>query len=1419
MAEDVTLEITGIEANGDVTSSFGVVDKSIELASNLISCPHCPSTNKRFKGQIGLKTHIGRKHQDLKYVDLMGECENVNEIDDHVKSVQDLSTKLCFLKKNVIILKRIPRAARRTAALKLSSILESCCTHNDLKHWAILLTFVYSNFCLPVKKTKHSLATSIKKNLNSAIKDSLPYKKRNFKQSLLSTRIEAKVADGDIRGAVKILSSQDTLSPASEETLKKLMDKHPQCHRQFKCSNVEVENMSVCEEDVKLALSSFPNGSSGGMDGLRPQHLKDLTMTENGEAASILLSSLTKFCNFVFSGKVTESILPIFFGASLIALDKNDGGVRPIAVGCTLRRLVSKLACFSVREKMANYFVPHQLGFATSKGSEAIVHATRSFINDFGNKKKIVLKIDYKNAFNTVHRDIFLRAVRERAPEIYNLVWQAYGAPTNLYFSNKIILSAAGCQQGDPLGPLLFCLSLHENVVLKLQSDLVAFYLDDGIIAGNTDEVLSCFKIIVDESEKIGLTVNSSKCELFFCGDSESADISSFQNFAADIKIKKELTLLGAPISLNSLESLLFKKLDTLSILFQRIQELKSLHVGYFLLRYCLAIPKLLYLLRVSPSWMVLDFLNKCDLMIKETLEFLINNRLEDPIKYIRATLPVRFGGIGIRRVTDLCLPAFISSAFGSFELVNSLLSSISDKPNVSFLEEALAEWNKVNQDVPVQKSCQKEWDKINMEKIVSHLKLSSNIEKASFQALQAAESNVWLNAIPSKNLGTILDNNVFRISMGVRLCCRICLPHICVCGDFVDGLGLHGLHCIKSKGRYSRHQEINNIIHRALSSAQIHNHLEPPGLLRDDGKRVDGVTLIPWEKGRCLSWDVTCVDTFAPSYIENSVKSVGYAAKNAETNKRKKYCDIINQGIDFLPFAFETVGVWGADALDFIKKLGKRLNDITGEHRSKYYLMQRIGLAIQRGNAASIMGTFSPGTNFSEIFYLLDNKPNIRSAKPANVATIYNNTQCPVVQKNSENSQMKSSMLNNFSKSERCDSTNYKMGQFLSSYVIDVGASRLKPRGLVNKSNFCYLNSILQVLIACPPVYNLLSALAKNFPASTASEKRKLTVIDCLCLFVIEFQQLPADERVVTRSYKIQNKDVMNIKYDVPFEPTWMYKMLKDLNRGSFIIEGRQEDAEEFFECLLNGLNDEMQELMFLIDIQLTDVIKVDTKSVTDQFHLEGPKTNGSNTIQENSLEKTPINTIFGGLLKYKIHRGGHESTYNFQRFFSLQLKLEEVDTVEEALEALVSKNYLEGVTASKTYCEAEAWQEVVIEKLPIVLVLHLKCFDFTLKGCTKIMKALRYPIDLKIDSRILKSTCNSEEKHYRLFAVVYHEGKEVNRGHYLTDVFHEGYRRWIRYNDSSVNVVSEEHVLSSEVSSCRVPYLLFYRDVNVIR
>ena len=54
---------------------------------------------------------------------------------------------------------------------------------------------------------------------------------------------------------------------------------------------------------------------------------------------------------------------------------------------------------------------------------------------------------------------------------------------------------------------------------------------------------------------------------------------------------------------------------------------------------------------------------------------------------------------------------------------------------------------------------------------------------------------------------------------------------------------------------------------------------------------------------------------------------------------------------------AIETSGVYGQRTTDFLKELGHRLRQVSGEANSFQYLAQRLSVAIQRGNSASVMG------------------------------------------------------------------------------------------------------------------------------------------------------------------------------------------------------------------------------------------------------------------------------------------------------------------------------------------------------------------------------------------------------------------------------------------------------------------------------
>ena len=113
----------------------------------------------------------------------------------------------------------------------------------------------------------------------------------------------------------------------------------------------------------------------------------------------------------------------------------------------------------------------------------------------------------------------------------------------------------------------------------------------------------------------------------------------------------------------------------------------------------------------------------------------------------------------------------------------------------------------------------------------------------------------------------------------------------------------------------------------------------------------------MPWKTGRVLVWDVTCPDTYAPSHILLATREAGAVAAQAEQRKRSKYAEL-EASHHFVPVAIETAGVCGPEALHFFCELGHRLKAETGEPRSLQFLFQRISVAMQRGNAAAVLGT-----------------------------------------------------------------------------------------------------------------------------------------------------------------------------------------------------------------------------------------------------------------------------------------------------------------------------------------------------------------------------------------------------------------------------------------------------------------------------
>ena len=153
----------------------------------------------------------------------------------------------------------------------------------------------------------------------------------------------------------------------------------------------------------------------------------------------------------------------------------------------------------------------------------------------------------------------------------------------SFFFGNYIIHSCKGVQQGDPLGPLLFCLAI-QDLITTLKSEFNVFYLDDGTLDGSLEDIKSDLTHLKELAPNFGLKLNCSKSELICL---EDATRDSILSHFPSIRVTppERATLLGSPIGgIKAIEIILQQKMTNLEKLGERLKVLQ-VHDALCLLR------------------------------------------------------------------------------------------------------------------------------------------------------------------------------------------------------------------------------------------------------------------------------------------------------------------------------------------------------------------------------------------------------------------------------------------------------------------------------------------------------------------------------------------------------------------------------------------------------------------------------------------------------------------------------------------------------------------------------------------------------------------------------------------------------------------------------------------------------------------
>ena len=593
-----------------------------------------------------------------------------------------------------------------------------------------------------------------------------------------------------------------------------------------------VERFTTLE--VSKALSKFPRASAAGGSGLTATHLEELMSVPCTEQDTGLVAGLAKLLTRMARGEAPNAIAPWIAGAPLTALLKSDDSVRPIAVGETLRRLASSILMNRVAKRAKEFLELFQLGVATKRGTEAILHAARRHKEHFrSNRLYALLKLDLKNAFNLVSRAAFIKQVRLNFPELEPWVQYCYDFDSpHLWVGELCFRSVTGVQQGDPLGPLLFSLALHAaltrlSLLLLSEQDsdeesagikpmlLQSFYRDDGIIVakhGKLRQVLDFFDS--HEALQYGLHLRLDKCSIWWPTE-PAVDVRSAYPPQVQQEYGRGNWILGAPVGTDDyVRQATVKYVQTLAPLTKAIRELEDMQVALTLLRHCAGACKIVYLLRTVPTTLVLEAASLFDDLLQNCLRDMVGGSLS-PDVFRELQLPLNTStpgfGIGLTSTKDTASSAFLAS----LGLVRSL--------HVFMLEGAIPagdnggrhginaynDWRAgANQNVDLS------WDFISSTNCPSQRALAKRVPDAPQQRLpigdhctQAFRASLgvtgtkdWLKTQPSPGLGTHIQDRDFRLRF--KYYCRIALfngDEQCPrkgCPTVLDEHGDHLLHC-----------------------------------------------------------------------------------------------------------------------------------------------------------------------------------------------------------------------------------------------------------------------------------------------------------------------------------------------------------------------------------------------------------------------------------------------------------------------------------------------------------------------------------------------------------------------------------------------------------------------------------------------
>ncbi|KAJ2933718.1 hypothetical protein H1R20_g3381, partial [Candolleomyces eurysporus] len=417
---------------------------------------------------------------------------------------------------------------------------------------------------------------------------------------------------------------------------------------------------------------------------------------------------------------------------------------------------------------------------------------------------------------------------------------------------------------------------------------------------------------------------------------------------------------------------------------------------------------------------------------------------------------------------------------------------------------------------------------------------------------------------------------------------------------------------------------------------------------------------------------------------------------------------------------------------------------------------------------------------------------------------------------------------------------------------------SKIRPRGLVNSGNMCFANSVLQILLYCQPFHRLFVEIGKLLPAtatqkdnaasgSSSASSSATPLVEATATFLKEFVTTKkplsngkssgvASGSGYGRS-KGKERELMEMDDDWDldsFLPTYIYDAMKEKKRFDTMRGGQQEDAEEFLGFYLDTLEEELLSMLNSTQPSKPHVEETEAVPTKEDGWMEVGKKNRTVVTRTIKATESPITRIFGGKFRSTLRAPRQKDSVVVEDWRSLRLDIQrdQIRTIQDALSYISHPQPVQVSISTQPGVAVEATQQVHIESLPPILVLHIKrfCYDMNVKGVVKVGKQVQFGPELEIGADLMATAAKKTgPTRYKLFGAVYHHGPSASGGHYTLDVLHpnrypsfnsnakpkEG---WVRIDDDLVSDVRPDDVFGAAQEKDDSRLQLIYASLHLI-